>query len=74
MCNSGECLFEAGGANAGDCRIGDSKKFLEEYGESPCIVGGMPDSKEAEHYIAENREHLDAIYRQWEKKRIDRHE
>lgn len=74
MCNSGKCLFETGGASAGYCRVSDAKKFIEEYGESPCIVGGMPDSEEAERYIAENEERLDAIYRRWERERIKRHE
>lgn len=70
VCNSGECLFEAGGANAGDCMVGDLVGFREKYGEYACYVGGLPDDEESEQYIAENEERFDAIYRRWERERI----
>lgn len=74
MCNSGKCLFEAGGANTGDCMVGDLVGFREKYGECACYVGGMPEDEESEQYIAENEERFDAIYRRWERERINRHE
>lgn len=71
MCYSGECLFEvSGGSCAGDCMVGDHAGFGEEYGECACYVGGMPDCEEAERYIAENSERLDAIYRRWAQERF----
>lgn len=70
MCYSGECPFEYGsGYGIGECMVGDHVRFIDEYGECACYVGGVPDCEEAERYIAENGERLDAIYRRWARER-----
>lgn len=70
MCCSGKCLFERGGGeNIGGCMVGDHARFLDEYGECACYVGGMPDCEEAERYIEKNSERLDAIFRRWARER-----
>ena len=66
MCYTGECYFEVcGGEFAGDCIIVNHGAFVEKYGECACCVGGMPDDKESERYIKENKERLDAIFESW---------
>ena len=68
MCYSGQCRMECQGQGyEGECVISPHlhQWFFETYGETACIVGGMFDDEESEEYIINNKERLDAIYKQW---------
>lgn len=65
MCYSGECLFEVGGGDRiGDCIIYDHSKFLEEYGLSPCLVGGVIIDAYDEVTFELNRKRIEEIRRE----------
>lgn len=65
MCYTGICLFENGGGRAGDCMVFGHSDFEKRYGESPCIVGQLPQDPDDEKYIEENKERLDDIYKRY---------
>ena len=62
MCYSGVCRFEL---SDGGCMVYNHFDFYGNYGEVPCIVGGIIFGDDVAKYVIKNQERLDAIYEQW---------
>ena len=58
MCYSGKCYFET---YFGGCAVSDFSKFYQQYGYTPCIVGGYATSVEEDRFMNNNQNALDMV-------------
>lgn len=71
MCFSGLCKFEEW---MGGCTCGDTLKFRDKYGFSPCLVGGFITSPEEEEFMNSHKQELSAVYQRYLEDRAKEYE
>lgn len=56
----------------GECTVGNTIKFREKYGESPCTVGGYYETVQDMEYLEEFKDKLESIEKQYRKDEEER--